>query len=281
MPPLVRLRLETGARHACVGGVFGVRDADFGDGGAVCVCVRVCVCVHVCGRVWQAASAEHLRNSLARAVARRSSQGPAGKQPAFNTRALMAGVRSQAQSAVVFGASHARYAVQFADALCYGWVDGQQVPHRTRMCRTGDGHVGVPPCRCSYMRKGLQLAYQGLNVVVRLVLGGHGPQFGKYVLQQTVRQVHVMGVLISVLCGCGPFSPSSCCQDGWLTSRILMPRPFCPHASEVRSLRRPSRRGPVLARPCCLALRWSMQCASDPTACMRKPSAAGASPQLW
>lgn len=38
---------------------------------------------------------------------------------------------------------------------------------------------GLLANKCSYMRKGMQLAYQGLNVVV-----------------------HVMGVLTTVLCGC-------------------------------------------------------------------------------
>jgi hypothetical protein len=55
--------------------------------------------------------------------------------------------------------------------------------------------------RCSYQRVGMQLAYQGLNVV----MGGvpHAMFLSSGGCVGSCGQVHVLAVLVTVLCGCG------------------------------------------------------------------------------
>lgn len=69
-------------------------------------------------------------------------------------------------------AMRARYTVQLADLVCCGWLDSEQV-HLHYFCwlllLRGSGALLLVRWRCSFMRKGMQLAYEGLNVVVRLL----------------------------------------------------------------------------------------------------------------
>ena len=76
-------------------------------------------------------------------------------------------------------------------------------------CNSGGGDVSRKTfvcVRCSYMRQGLQLAYQSLNIVVCSLRSADLLTRLDAILHT---KAHVMGVLVTLLCGCEHFDHSA------------------------------------------------------------------------
>ena len=89
------------------------------------------------------------------------------------------------------------------------------------------------------MRKGLQLAYQGLNIVVSGVCLFSFSCSWDWVAHALVTQVHVMGVLVTVLCGCKLYLCHGARSD--TPHSLALIRFVCVQPSKVRSVCHPTK----------------------------------------